>query len=62
MKRRDLEKHLRNHGCHLVRHGGKHDFWRNPANGAIDTVPRHDTINRFTAEGICKQLGVPRPF
>ena len=25
MKRRDLEKHLREHGCELHHHGGRHD-------------------------------------
>lgn len=34
MKRRDLERHLREHGCRLVDEGGRHSKWgaqRNPA-------------------------------
>ena len=31
MKQRDLERHIRNHGCFFHRHGGLHDIWLNPA-------------------------------
>jgi hypothetical protein len=27
MKRRDLEAHLRNHGCQLLRQGDNHAIW-----------------------------------
>jgi predicted RNA binding protein YcfA (HicA-like mRNA interferase family) len=30
MKRRDLLKHLRQHGCQFVREGGAHSIWENP--------------------------------
>jgi hypothetical protein len=60
MKRRDLEKHLRQHACSLLRHGADHDYWRNAKTGAIDMIPRHRELNNYTADGICKGLGVPR--
>jgi hypothetical protein len=30
MKRRDLEKRMRRHGCSLMREGGNHSIWHNP--------------------------------
>ena len=59
MKRVDLIRRLEAHGCKLVREGGKHSIFQNPANGAISTVPRHREIKEYTARGICKDLGVP---
>ena len=34
MKRRDLLRHLRQHGCRFVREGSDHSIWENPANRA----------------------------
>jgi len=31
MKRRELLRHLTSHGCSLLREGGKHSWWHNPA-------------------------------
>lgn len=52
MKKRDLEKILKNLGFWLVQ-GSKHDKWTD----GIDSiaVPRHQEINEFTAKGIIKQ-------
>ena len=61
MKLADLERHLTAHGCHLVREGGGHSVWRNPATGRVTAVPRHREIKDPTARGICKQLGIPKP-
>ena len=61
MKRRDLEKHLRQHGCALHHHGGRHDVWVNLGTQAQAPVPRKATIKWGTARGVCKQLGVPVP-
>ena len=61
MKRRDLLRHLRQHGCRLVREGGEHSMWENPATHRRTSVPRHNEILEFTAARICKQLGVPVP-
>jgi hypothetical protein len=32
MKLRELERHLRAHGCILFREGGAHTVWLNPSN------------------------------
>lgn len=59
MKRRDLVRHLRRHGCVLVREGSDHTIYENPANGRRAPVPRHREIPDHTARAICRQLGVP---
>ena len=41
MKRADLIKTIEGLGCELVRHGGKHDWYRNPATGVAQPVPCH---------------------
>lgn len=45
MKRIDLIKLIEASGCVLVRHGGRHDWYRNPATGVSQPVPRHREIN-----------------
>lgn len=57
-KRRDLERHLRAHGCEPLREGAKHAVWHNPSLKRRTTLPRHTEIPRTTAREICKQLGV----
>ncbi len=53
MKRRDLEKRLRESGCWLVRHGGSHDVW---SNGAKEfSIPRHNEIDERLAKSIIRQ-------
>lgn len=59
MDRRRLEKHLKDHGCILHHHGGKHDVWLNPKNLAQSPVPRHRVLKRGTAKSICRILGIP---
>ncbi|MEM9915816.1 MAG: type II toxin-antitoxin system HicA family toxin [Planctomycetota bacterium] len=62
MKRRDLEKHLREHGCELHHHGGRHDISINLKTQARAPVPRHKDMPKIgTIRGICRQLGVPSP-
>ena len=61
MTLRDLERHLRRHGCVFFREGGTHTVWLNPSNRKITSVPRHREIKEGTARGICKQLEIPRP-
>ncbi|HUB67819.1 MAG TPA: type II toxin-antitoxin system HicA family toxin [Candidatus Methylacidiphilales bacterium] len=53
MKRNDLERHLRRHGCKLYREGGKHSVWWNPQNRKTWAVPRHREVNDYTVRGIC---------
>jgi predicted RNA binding protein YcfA (HicA-like mRNA interferase family) len=40
MKRADLIRTIEQGGCVLVRHGGKHDWYRNPATGRTFTPLR----------------------
>lgn len=61
MKRVDLERHLRAHGCEVKREGGKHTVWHNPATGRPATVTRHRELPLTTVKAICDQLGVARP-
>lgn len=61
MKRTDLERHLRSHGCVVHREGGRHQIWINPANRQTAPVPRHPEIKTFTARSVCVDLGIPKP-
>ena len=61
MRRRDLIRHLMDHGCELVREGGHHSWWGNPANGRRSAVPRHNEISDYLARKICHDLGIPEP-
>jgi len=58
LKKRDLIKHLKLHGCIQLKGGSKHDKWFNPSNNQKTAVPRHNDLNTFTARSICKQLGI----
>ncbi len=59
MKRIDLIGMIEGFGCLLVRHGGKHDWYRNPETGVVQPVPRHREINEGLARHIIKMLGNP---
>ena len=59
MKREDLLRYLRLNGCYLKREGSSHSLWTNPANGAMQAVPRHTEIAEMLAKSICKRLGLP---
>lgn len=61
MKRTELIRHLSAHGCKLLREGGRHSIYSNPANRFTSTVPRHAEILDPVANRICKDLGIPRP-
>jgi mRNA interferase HicA len=60
VKRRDLIKHLEENGFYLLREGKKHSIYTNE----IKTIPvkRHRTIDRITANEICKQAGLTPKF
>ncbi|MDP2895939.1 MAG: type II toxin-antitoxin system HicA family toxin [bacterium] len=62
MKRRELLRHLRQHGCRFVREGAEHSIWQNPATGSRTSVPRPREIPDYTASRICSQLRVPSPL
>jgi len=61
MKRRDLERHLREHGCKLLREGGNHSVYWNPADRRTSSVPRHREVSDLLARKICRDLGIPEP-
>lgn len=56
MKRVDLVRAIEAMGCELVRHGGKHDWYRNPATGVSQPVPRHREIKEPLARRILRML------
>lgn len=61
MKRVDLIRTIKGFGCIFVRHGGKHDWYRNPVTGMSQPVPRHRDIRERLASHIIKALGNPVP-
>ncbi|MEB3361446.1 MAG: hypothetical protein VKI42_04900 [Synechococcaceae cyanobacterium] len=46
VKRRDLLRHLQQHGCSLLREGGHHSWWHHP---------------ELLVRKICRDLAVPAP-
>jgi len=48
MKRQELLKILNRMGAVLVRRGGKHDVYLQPATNIETTVPRHDVSSRVS--------------
>jgi mRNA interferase HicA len=58
MKRADLIRRLEEAGCILVRHGGKHDWYRNPKTGVAQPLPRHREVKDFLAKNVLKKLDV----
>ena len=59
MKRSDLIRTLEQLGCVLVRHGAKHDWYRNPIKGISQPVVRHREIKEHMARHIIRMLGNP---
>lgn len=59
MKREALLRYLRQHGCELVREGGRHSWWGNPETNRRSSVPRHNEIVDLLAVKICRDLGIP---
>ena len=55
MKRRELERRLRDMGWKLHRHGGKHDVWVSAVGAYTEYVPRHPEINERLAQVILKR-------
>lgn len=60
VKRRDLIRYLETHGFHLLREGANHSIYTNN----LKTIPvkRHQTLDRITANEICKQAGLKPNF
>jgi predicted RNA binding protein YcfA (HicA-like mRNA interferase family) len=59
VKRRDLIAYLAQNGFYLLREGKKHSIYTNGER----TIPikRHRTLDRVTANELCKQAGL-RPI
>jgi mRNA interferase HicA len=52
-----LVKRIEDKGCILIRHGAKHDWYRNLNTGVSQPVPRHREIKEHLARQILKLLG-----
>jgi predicted RNA binding protein YcfA (HicA-like mRNA interferase family) len=59
MKRHDLIRVIEGFGCEFVRHGGRHDWYRNPLTGVSQPVPRHREIKDSLARHIIRLLSNP---
>ncbi len=59
MKRTDRIRTITGVGCILVRHGAKHDWYRNPKTGVSQPVPRHREIKDRLANHIIRTLDNP---
>ncbi len=59
MKRVALIRTIEGLGCVFVRHGGKHDWYRNPNTGVSQPIPRHRELKESLAKHIIKQLSNP---
>jgi predicted RNA binding protein YcfA (HicA-like mRNA interferase family) len=60
VKRADLIKYLRENRFYLLREGGKHSIYTN--NEKTIPIKRHRTIDRITANELCKQAGLKPKF
>ncbi len=56
MKRKELIKRITSKGCVIVRHGARHDLYKNPRTGERQPIPRHDDIDENLARHIIKKL------
>lgn len=56
VKRRDLIRYFEENGFRLLREGKKHSIYTND----VKTIPikRHRTLDRITANELCKQAGL----
>jgi len=59
VKRTALIRTVEEFGCVLVRHGGKHDWYRNVNTGMSQPIPRHREIKAGIARHIIKMLSNP---
>ncbi|MGQ9571508.1 MAG: type II toxin-antitoxin system HicA family toxin [Thermodesulfovibrionales bacterium] len=60
VKRRDLVKYFEENGFYLLREGNNHSIY--PDNNKIIPIKRHTTIDRITANELCKQAGLKPKF
>jgi len=60
VKRRDLIRYFIDRGFYLLREGANHSIYSNGIK--IIPVKRHRTLDRITANEICKQAGLTPKF
>jgi len=60
IKRSELVKYLEKNGFYLLREGNKHSIYTN--NSKTIPIKRHRTIDRITANELCKQAGLKPKF
>ena len=60
VKRADLIKYLEENSYYLLREGGNHSIYTN--NDKTIPIKRHRTIDRITANALCKQAGLKPKF
>lgn len=58
MKRAQFIKEITAEGCEFVRHGKKHDIYRNPHTGQRQPIPRHSELDEGLIKHIRKYLGL----
>lgn len=56
MKKKDLERLLRQAGFVLIRHGGRHDVYKR--GNDEEQLPRHTEINEMLAKAIIRKWGL----
>ena len=56
MKRKELLRIIKANGCVFVRHGGNHDWYKNPTSGISQPIARHTEIEDGLAKRIVKRL------
>ncbi|MEI6174711.1 MAG: type II toxin-antitoxin system HicA family toxin [Bacteroidota bacterium] len=59
MKRGEFLKHLRAHGCIMLREGANHTIYLNPVNQKQSTIGRHQELSNLLCKKVCKQLEIP---
>ncbi len=60
IKRRDLINYFEQNGFYLLREGRKHSIYTN--NEKTTPIKRHRSIDRITANELCKQDGLKPKF
>jgi predicted RNA binding protein YcfA (HicA-like mRNA interferase family) len=60
VKRRDLVKYFEENGFYLLREGSNHSIYTD--NDKTIPIKRHTTIDRITANELCKQAGLKPKF
>jgi len=56
MKQTELIRIITGNGAVFIRHGRKHDWYRNPDTGISEAIPRHTEIKEQLAKKIIKNL------